>query len=203
MKGELGTPAQLGRPREFDEEKALDAAMRVFWEKGYEATSLSDLTRAMRISRSSMYATFGDKEALYRRAFERYAEYQLSFGPAALQKPTLREVVVSALRGIVEFLSDPKNPRGCLSLQGALVTSAEAEPVKQMMIDFRQRGLKLVARRIAQARRAGELDPEIEPADFARYLSTLLEGLKIQGASGATRAEMNRTVDVALHFMGY
>ena len=203
MKGEHGTPAQLGRPREFAEEKALDAAMRVFWEKGYEATSLSDLTSAMRISRSSMYAAFGDKEALYRRAFERYVECQLSFGPVALQKSTLREVVVSALRGIVEFLSDPKNPRGCLSLQGALVTSAEAEPVKQMMIDSRQRRLKLVTKRVAQARRDGELDPKIKPADFARYLSTLLEGLKVQAASGATKAEMNRMVDVALHFMGY
>jgi len=191
-----------GRPREFDEGWALDAAMRVFWEKGYEGASLSDLTKAMRINRSSMYAAFGDKEQLYRLAFARYADTALAYLGDALQLTTLRAVVETILRGTVEFLAQPGNPRGCLSIQGALVTGNEAEGVKQWMIAFRKRGHLRMAKRFQQAQRDGELSRNIDPADFARYLATLVQGLGIQGASGATKPEMHRMVDLALHFMG-
>jgi len=193
----------MGRPREFDKDAALDAAMRVFWNDGYEGASLTNLTKAMRINRSSMYVAFGDKEALYRLAFHRYVDTALAYLRDALRKPTLLEVVEATLRGTVEFLSQPGNPCGCFSVQGALVTGAEAAHVKQWMVDFRKRGLLDITKRIQQAQKDGELDPKVNPADFARYLATLIQGLAIQGASGATKAEMHRMVEVALYFMAY
>ena len=193
----------MGRPREFEKDAALEAAMRVFWKYGYEGASLASLTKAMRINRSSMYVAFGDKEALYRLAFQRYVDTALAFLRDALRKPTLREVVQATLRETVEFLSQPGNPCGCFSVQGALVTGTEAAHVKQWMVDFRKRGLLDITKRIQQAQKDGELDPKVNPGDFARYLATLIQGLAIQGASGATKAEMQRMVDVALHFMAY
>jgi AcrR family transcriptional regulator len=191
----------MGRPREFDKDAALEAAMRVFWKYGYEGASLANLTKAMRINRSSMYVAFGDKEALYRLAFHRYAETALAYLGDALRKPTLREVVEASLRGTVEFLSQPGNPCGCLSVQGALVTGAEATHVKHWMVDFRKRGLVDATKRVQRAQKDGDLDRKVNPADFARYIATLIQGLAIQGASGATKAEMHRMVDVALDFM--
>ena len=92
-----------GRPREFDIDKALDRALGVFWRKGYEGTSLPDLTRAMRINRPSLYAAFGNKEELFKKAFERYRATYQGYIREALEKPTIREVIESSLRGTVHL----------------------------------------------------------------------------------------------------
>src|ERR1700761_8463052 len=89
---------KMGRPRGFDTTAALDAAMRVFWEKGYEGATLTDLTGAMRINRSSMWAAFGNKEELFKKAFERYINTYQGYLREALQKPTIREVIELSLR---------------------------------------------------------------------------------------------------------
>src|ERR1700686_2564856 len=134
------TATKMGRPRGFAEDAALDAAMRVFWEKGYEGATLADLTEAMRINRSSLYASFGDKEAIFRMAMARYAEGPAAYLKKALQEPTVRAVVEALLRGALELLTEPRNPRGCLSVQGALAVGSDAEPLKQAMIEWRKQG---------------------------------------------------------------
>src|ERR1700748_2066839 len=111
---------QRGRPRAFDPDVALERAMHVFWAKGYEGASLSDLTRAMRINRPSLYAAFGDKESLFRKVIDRYVEGPASFVRRALKEPTARAVAERLLGGAVEMLADPRHPRGCLMVQGAL-----------------------------------------------------------------------------------
>lgn len=193
----------MGRPRAFDEDAALEAAMRVFWEKSYEGATIADLTKAMGINRSSAYAAFGDKEALFRRALDRYCEGPMAYVQRALELPTFRETVVSLLQGTVEFLATPGNPRGCLMIQGALACSTDAEPVKQLMIKRRKEGETALQIRTRRAQREGELDSEIDPTDFARYLKTLITGMCIQAANGETRAEMLRNAEVALRFMHY
>lgn len=194
---------KMGRPRGFDENAALDAAIRVFWEQGYEGATLAELTAAMKINRSSMFAAFGNKEALFKKAFERYVSTHLGHIWEALQKPTIRECLEHALRGTVDFLSTPGNPNGCLSVHGALATGPEGDPVKQWLIQGRKQGEAMVKRRFEQAKEAGELPADIDPGAYARYLETLIQGLGVQGASGATKAEMNKMVDLALKFMGY
>src|SRR5215212_2984133 len=101
-----------GRPRAFDEEKALDAALKVFWRQGYEGASLPDLTRAMGINRPSMYAAFGNKEALFRKAIDRYNQGPASHVRDALDEPTARRVAERLLRGTIDLLTHPRNPSG-------------------------------------------------------------------------------------------
>src|SRR5262245_29688993 len=119
----------VGRPRTFDTEKALDRALKVFWRKGYEGTSLPDLTKAMGINRPSLYAAFGNKEALFRRAIERYIEGPASRVREALGETTARRVVEQLWRGTIDLVTDPRNPRGCFLVQSALACGGEGSPV--------------------------------------------------------------------------
>jgi AcrR family transcriptional regulator len=198
-----GKNTKMGRPRGFDEDAALDAAIRVFWEEGYEGATLASLTGAMRINRSSMFAAFGNKEALFKKAFERYVSVHLPHIWEALEKPTIRECIEHALRKNVDFLSTPGNPNGCLSVHGALATGPEGDSVKQWLIQGRKHGQAMVKRRFEKAKEEGELPADTDPGAYARYLETLIQGLGVQGANGATKAEMNKMVDLALKFMGY
>jgi AcrR family transcriptional regulator len=194
---------KMGRPREFDTAAALDAAMRVFWEKGYEGATLTDLTGAMRINRSSMWAAFGNKEELFKRAFGRYIDTYQGYIREALQKHTIREVIESSLRGTVDFLATPGNPKGCLSVHGALAVGDEADPIKQWLIQLRKDGLSLARKRFEQAKRSGDLGEDVDPAALTRYVAALIQGLGVQHASGATKAELMKVVGLALHYMGY
>ena len=101
-----------GRPREFNADKALNRALMVFWRKGYEGTSLIDLTKAMNINRPSLYAAFGNKESLFRKVLDRYMQGPVAFVRAALEAPTARAAVESLLGGMVRRLTDPRIPMG-------------------------------------------------------------------------------------------
>jgi AcrR family transcriptional regulator len=190
--------AKLGRPRAFSEEDALAAALRVFWEKGYEGASLTDLTEAMGINRPSLYATFGDKQALFFRAIEQYANGPAHYLREALEEPTAYAVIEALLRGAVKLLADPRNPRGCLSVQGGIACSTAAEPIKNALIAWRKKGETEIMKRFKRARAQGDLPAQLDPHDLARYIATVLNGLAIQAANGATKAEMTRVVEIAL-----
>lgn len=198
MRTSTPAEARMGRPREFDEDAALEAAMRVFWQKSYEGATMSDLTEAMGINRSSMYAAFGDKQALFRRVVDRYQQGPMTFIRNALEKPTVRKVASSLLHGIVNFLSQPDQPRGCLLIQGALACGDDAEPIKKAVTIGRKSGEDALRKRMIKAQREGELANEVNAADFARFFSTVMNGLAIQAANGATRDEMKRIADIAL-----
>ena len=194
---------RTGRPRGFDSEAALEAAMRVFWEKGYEGATLADLTMAMGINRASMYAAFGDKESLYKKSLARYMAGPMSYLREALQKPTFRGVVEHALLGSAKFLSTPGNPKGCMTVQGALAVGTDAAQIKQLMIGGRKQGEVAVKMRIEQAKKEGELDSSVNSADLARYLTLLVNGMAIQAANGSNGSELRRTAKLALQFLGY
>src|ERR1700721_3653044 len=123
----------MGRPREFDTDAALEKAMRLFWAKGYEGTSVSDLTATLGISRPRLYAAFGDKQSLFRAALERYAAGPASYVAAALDKPTAREVAEHLLKGAADLQAGSSNPGGCLTVNGAIACGSEAEPVRQAL----------------------------------------------------------------------
>ena len=198
MNNSTAVEVRMGRPRGFDEDAALEAAMQVFWEKSYEGATVADLIEAMGINRSSMYAAFGDKESIFRRVMERYRADRMTYIRQALAQPSLRQVVAGLIHGTAEFLSRPDNPRGCLSIQGALACGTDAEQVKLAMIDWRKSGEAALRKRLQQAQVEGELPAAIQPADFARYLSSVIAGLGVQAANRATRAELRRVGEVAL-----
>src|SRR5919112_6033196 len=109
------TPSRsTGRPREFEPDEALARALEVFWNQGYEGASLGELTAAMGINRPSLYAAFGNKEALFRKALDRYVNERMTFMRSAIEEPTARAVAERLLRGAVDLLGNPRNPRGCL-----------------------------------------------------------------------------------------
>jgi AcrR family transcriptional regulator len=188
----------MGRPREFDERAVLNAAMRVFWEKGYEGASLDDLTAAMGINRSSLYCSFGDKEQLFRKIMAHYGEGRMSFMRDALNLPSARAVIEALLRATVEFLADPGHPRGCLSLQGGLACGTGAESAQQAMVEWRESALMALQKRMQQAKRDGDIPENVDPKDLARYVLVLVNGLGVQAANGAKPTEMRRVVELAL-----
>ncbi len=190
--------AKIGRPRAFCETAALDAAMRVFWDRGYEGASLDDLTAAMGINRSSLYASFGDKERLFKLAIARYAEGPAAYIAQALDQPTAHRVVQELLSGTLNLLSDPSHPRGCLFLQGGLACGSGAESVQRALIEWRKTGQTRIEKRLLRARKEGDLPSVVNPKDLARYISILMTGLGIQAANGATKSQMSRAVDLAL-----
>jgi AcrR family transcriptional regulator len=187
-----------GRPREFDVEKALDRALKVFWRKGYEGASLFDLTKAMGINRPSLYAAFGNKEALFRKVIERYAEGPAGYVHEALEEPTARAVAERLLSGSIDLLADRRNPRGCLMVQGALACGEAAESVRRELISCRAAGEVALRRRFERAQADGDLPADADPADLARYVVTVMRGMAVQAASGASREELRRVAEMAL-----
>jgi AcrR family transcriptional regulator len=187
-----------GRPREFDADQALDRALEVFWRKGYEGASLPDLTAAMSISRPSLYAAFGSKEGLFRRALDRYVEGPAGYARAALEAPTARAVAERLLRGTIDTVTAPNGPRGCLIVQGALACSAAAESVRRELTARRLAGEAAIRARFERARADGDLPGGAQPADLARYLMAVMHGIAVQAASGASRAELRRLAALAL-----
>ena len=190
---------QKGRPRGFDAAEALDKALHVFWQRGYEGTSLSDLTEAMGINRPSLYAAFGNKEELFRRALDRYAEK----GPGAvyrkaLAEPTARAVVERFLKGVAEFLTDPRNPPGCLSVQGALSCGEAAESIKSELCRRRAAGECALRERFERAKAEGDLAVDADTATLARFIVTVTQGMSVQVAGGASRADLLMVADMAL-----
>jgi AcrR family transcriptional regulator len=197
MKSETA-PAQRGRPRAFDPDAALECAMHVFWAKGYEGASLSDLTRAMRINRPSLYAAFGNKEQLFRKVLDRYVDGPLAYFGKALAAPKARDVVEKIFVGAAKMAGDPRIPAGCLMVQGALAVGDAARSVRKEAAGRRAAGEVALRRRLQRAKREGDLPRNADPAELARYVMTVLRGMAVQGADGAGRDQLHRVAQVAL-----
>jgi len=188
----------LSRPRDFDIDSAVDSALHEFWKKGYEGTSVTDLTEAMGINRPSLYAAFGNKEGLFRRVLDHYEQAQSGKVQAALAAPSARGVVEGLLYMYADAAGDPARPRGCLLVQGALACSAESEPVRRELTERRHAGEAALRERLKRAKSEGDLPADESAADLARYVWALCDGLAVQAAGGATRAELRRVVARAL-----
>jgi AcrR family transcriptional regulator len=198
----MNSRVKLGRPAAFDKEAALDAAMRLFWERGYEGTSMADLSLAMGIHPSSIYAAFGDKQELFALAAKRYADVPAQYMVKALKQPTLRAFILAAFDNTVEFLGSKEHPSSCFTLTGAISCGMDTEPAKLLMREMRLQNEAAIKARLLKARKAGEFPKEENVDDYTRYLSSLLSGLAIQAANGSSRAELKRTAELALRHLG-
>jgi AcrR family transcriptional regulator len=194
---------KTGRPISFDKDAALEAAMLLFWERGFEGTSMADLTQAMRLNPSSIYAAFGDKHALFSLTVKRYMESRAQYAMKALEEPTLEKVVRALFDNTVAFLTSPGHPPTCMTLAGAVGCSVDATPARSIMTEIRKQNEAALRERFLQARKSGELSKDVNVDDYTRYLSSILAGLSIQAANGSTKAELMRTSQMALRHLGY
>jgi AcrR family transcriptional regulator len=188
----------MGRPREFNVDQALDKALNVFWRNGYEGTSIADLTEAMGINPPSLYAAFGNKEKLFRKALDRYVQQRTHFWNEAAEKPTARGMIEHLLRESADFLTEECNPAGCMLVRNALQCSAAEESIERELASRRATGEVILRDRLATAKETGELPADLDPQDFARYLMTVLEGMSVRAASGSSREELHKIADMAL-----
>ena len=193
---ETTTVAARGRPREFDVEKALAAALRVFWEKGYEGASLTDLTDAMGITRPSLYAAFGNKEDLFKRALDLYESEKLAYIRGALEAPTARSVARRLLDGTIQNITS--ECRGCLGVITAVSCRSPDSPIRE---DIQARTHTLREAMIARMQRAideGDFTAPVEAEGMTRYLLAVLQGISVQAGSGACREELQEVADATL-----
>ena len=188
----------MGRPREFDVDKALDLALQVFWSKGYEGASMADLTEAMGITKPSLYAAFGNKEELFRKALDRYVDGPGGYVQVALAKPTARAVVEHLLYESANAVTDPNHPPGCLAVQGALSCGDAAESIKQELMARRANGEQDLRRRFERAVAEGDLPSGSDAADLAAYVSAILQGIAVQAAGGTSRSQLHKIAEMTL-----
>ena len=195
MKSESAA-AQLGRPRAFDPDVALERSMHVFWAKGYEGASLSDLTRAMRINRPSLYAVFGNKEQLFGKVLDRYMDGPVAYFGKALTAPKAQDVVEEIFLGTARMADDPRFPAGCLMVQGALACGDAS--VRKEVAARRAAAEVALRRRLQRAKHEGDLPKTADPADLAHYVMTVVRGMAVQSAGGASRDQLRRVAQMAL-----
>lgn len=188
-----------GRPRQFDVHKALDAALLLFWRHGYEGTSLSALTKAMRINVPSLYAAFGNKETLFKKALDRYLQGPASYLPKALEHPSARRAVEKLFQGAINMVMNPHHPDGCLLVQGALASGPSAASIRKELSLRRAAAETAVRHRFERALAEGDLPPRADAGKLARFILTVLWGLSVQAAGGANRAQLQNVAQLALH----
>jgi AcrR family transcriptional regulator len=187
-----------GRPRQFDIDQALDAALLLFWRHGYEGTSMAALTKAMGINVPSLYAAFGNKESLFKKALYRYLQNPASYLPKALEEPTARCAVEKLFQGAINMVMNPRHPDGCLLVQGALASSPAAASIRKELSLRRKAAEAAVRRRFERAVAEGDLPANVKAANLARYVLTVLWGLSVQAAGGASRTQLKEVVQLAL-----
>jgi AcrR family transcriptional regulator len=182
-----------GRPRSFDEGKALDGAIDAFWRLGYEGASLAELTEAMGINKPSMYAVFGSKEELFVRALERYGQRYHEHLRQVLSKPRAYDILESYLRDTATAVR-AGNSLGCLSIQGGISCGPNNARIPQLLAEYRHGIEEAIAKALAAADDAPYSDTEA----LAGFAVTVGQGLAVHAAAGVPQARLDAAVDVAL-----
>jgi AcrR family transcriptional regulator len=188
----------MGRHRQFDVDQALDAALRVFWSKGYEGASYADLTKATGVERPALYSAFGNKEALFRQALDRYYEHYLHYLPEAMELPTAREVAAHIVFNAVELNTRYPEHTGCLGINGVLAASDDAEPVRQAMIDARAAAEAQLRDRFERAKTDGDLPQTAQSDVLAAFVIAVTHGIAVQAKAGFSRDKLKAVATQAL-----
>jgi len=188
--------ATRGRPREFDVEDALAAALRVFWTKGYEGASLTDLTEAMAITRPSLYAAFGNKESLFKQALDLYETEKLAYVKGALAAPTARGVAERMLAGTIDNITS--ECRGCLGVIASVNCSNEASPIRDDVRARAQSSRCAIIERMQRAIDEGDFTIPVDAEAITNYLMAVLQGISVQAGAGASKEQLRKVGDAAL-----
>lgn len=188
-----------GRPCGFDRNAALMQAMYLFWERGYEATSISDLAAAMGIKPPSLYAAYGSKESLFRKAVELYASSEIAGDEDVLwAHPTARAAIEALLRSAVDRITHEGGPKGCLMVLGAVNCRPENAHIGDYLARQRQARQHAIFERIRIGVENGDVDPGTDVSALAGFYATVLRGLSLSARDGAGKTELDRIVACAM-----
>jgi AcrR family transcriptional regulator len=200
VKAPAKAPAKpRGRPLSFDRDAALEQAMNVFWERGFEAASITDLTQAMGITPPSLYTAFGDKERLFLEAIERYGKGPAGYAQKALdEEPTARGAIQRLLDKAADELTQDCHPLGCMMVMATTNCSVAAEHIQQALVKRRALGVAMMQARIQRGIEEGELPADTDAGALANFYSTIYQGMSMQAKDGASRQSLMQTVDAAM-----
>ena len=180
-----------GRPREFDQEKALAKARDAFWARGYEGTSMADLVSALGLASARIYAAFGSKEELFRKAVEHYEANEGSFPMRALaEEPTARQAIERMLRDAVETYTRPGRPQGCMVVSAAINCAVENHQVHDWLSERRRSQTASIIKRLKQAVHDGELKPNTDTQALGDYFTAVMHGLSVQARDGVPKRRL-------------
>lgn len=188
----------MARTRAFDIDQAIRTATELFWRNGYEQTSLADLTGAMGITPPSFYLAFGSKEGLFWKVLDHYSETRLSLTEIAYEQPTAQGFAEVMLYRLADLYTDKAFPPGCLIVNNSLPCADEHESIRGELVTIREKRRERMRKRFKSDQKNGTLPADADPDELARYVMTIGWGLAHAAQSGATRAQLHRTVARAL-----
>ena len=185
----------MARTRQFDERQALQAAMLVFWEKGYDGTSINDLEQAMGLNRTSIYNAFGNKGALFERVMTCYKESVMADLFARLDSaPNIREGIRRMLNGALDIHFDEDNPGGCLVVLSVMESGQhDAQSIAGMQQTMQELKSALQSR-ISKAKKSGELSGDLDAGATATTIATTMAGMMVMGKANMSKAALKKTV---------
>ncbi len=192
-----------GRPRAFDRDVALDSAMHVFWEHGYEGASIAALSEAMGVNRPSLYAAFGSKEELFREAVGHYrATVGAPTEKALRESPTARDAIEAVLRAPASACRSADRPSGCLLILAASVGAPGNEAVRDELAATRQSLRAMIRDRFKRAVKDGEIDAGADLDAAADFYLVMLYGLAVRSRDGASADTLDAIIDKAMAAWG-
>jgi AcrR family transcriptional regulator len=191
MENSIRDRRSRGRPRSFDRAAALETAMRLFWARGYEATSVAELAEAMGINPPSLYAAFGDKRRLFAEAVQRYRAGPGSFAAEVFAcAASAREAVEGMLVRAAAAYADPARPPGCMVIHAGQNCARGDEEVAHALAHMRGEMESFIRARLEQGAAAGELPPDADTSDLAAFFAAVLQGMSTRARDGATTAHL-------------
>ncbi|WP_332692526.1 TetR/AcrR family transcriptional regulator [Bosea sp. (in: a-proteobacteria)] len=191
--------AERGRPRAFDRNQALHQAMMLFWEKGFQGASMSELTAAMGINAPSLYAAFGSKDALYRQAMALYEEGDgVVLGREIAEAPTAKAAVEAYLMRSAALFTRPGKPAGCMVVLSVVHGAGTSPQTSEALRDARNEAQAVIEARLRRALEAGELPATCDPAMIASFYVTVQQGMSIRARDGATRPELEAIAQASM-----
>ena len=170
----------------------------MFWQQGYEGASMSELTEAMGITKPSLYACFGNKEALFKKALDLYEQEKLCYVNTALEAPTARGVVERLLNGALDAHCGSSDPQGCLGVISMIACTTEAASIRQEVLARRASSEAALAARFERAKAEGDFPDGVDPKALALYITTMMQGIAVKAQGGASREELKGVADTFL-----